>query len=77
MSNFAIPPGYEVRKTRERVESSSDGVFHKLAFWFPKWRAIGYCQRFQPSMPSYRLEPVKVGFLRWHVVAYQNRLVPK
>jgi hypothetical protein len=71
-------PGYEVCKTRERVEGSGDGVFVKLAFWFPKWRAIGYARRFQPpGIPSYRLEIVKVGFLRWHVVAFQNVLVPK
>ena len=71
-----VPPGYELVKTDERVEAHA--VFAKLSFWFPRWRAIGFCQRWSPrKLPSYRLEPVKVGVLRWHVVAFQNKLVPK
>jgi hypothetical protein len=74
----AIPDGYHVELTDERVEDGGE-----IGRRFFRWRADRLRRAHPPLIPSYhtRVEKVRrsdgraVPFL-WAVVAYQNRLVP-
>jgi hypothetical protein len=69
---FAIPDGYDVELTDERI---ADGEIGRRFF---RWRAQQLRRSHAEllSVPIYHTRVEKVGFLRWGVVAYQNRLVP-
>lgn len=67
---FAIPDGYSVEMTDERVEDGGE-----IGRRFFRWRAERLRREHPPLIPSYHTRVEKVGFMLWAVVAYQNRLV--
>lgn len=64
-----IPDGYSVELTDEKVKGGL--ICHR----FFRWRAKQYLRQHPPKVPSYHLRVEKVGFVRYAIVAYQNRLV--
>jgi hypothetical protein len=64
-----IPDGYQVEMTDERVPGADIGRR------FFRWRAEQFRRQYLPRVPSYHLRIEKVGFARYAIVAYQNRLV--
>lgn len=68
MSEIGVPSGYRVEETDKRVQS--------IGRRFLRWRAEALAAAHPAMIPSYHLRVEKVGWLRYEVVAYQNRLVP-
>lgn len=57
-----------------RVEETDERVM-SMGKRFLRSRAVALTLKYPPTIPSYHLRVEKVGFLRYEVVAYQNRLV--
>lgn len=68
--SFAIPDGFRVEMTDERVEE--DGEIGRRFF---RWRAERLRREHPPLIPSYHTRIEKARPFLWAVVAYQNRLV--
>lgn len=64
-----IPDGYRLEETDEAVMS--------MGRRFLRSRAEALVKKHPPLLSSYHLRIEKIGFCRYEVVAYQNRLVEK
>lgn len=64
---FAIPDGYRVEPTDERISEIGRRFF--------RVRAEAFRRAYAPLVPSYGLRIERVGWLKYAVVAYQNKLV--
>jgi hypothetical protein len=60
------PAGYFTERTDERVGT--------MGTRWTRWGADRLARRYPPSIPSYHLRVERRRFMRWEVVAYQNRL---
>lgn len=67
MTGFAIPDGYRVEMTDERVGEIGRRFF--------RFRAERLRRAHLPEVPSYHLRVEKMGCCRYAVASYQNELV--
>ena len=63
--------GNRVVQTDELVDDGDLGTR------FFEWRALVFAEEHAPHVPFYHLRVEKIGWFRYSIKAYQNRLEPK
>lgn len=61
-----VPDGYQVQMTDEMIGEQGRRFF--------KWRARRFQDKYRPGVNSYHLRIEPLGWFRYAIVAYQNRL---
>lgn len=75
-SGFGTTPPPRTPWVRYQVEETDEAVM-SMGRRFLRFRAEALAAKHPPLLPTYHLRIEKIGFCRYEVVAYQNRLVEK